>query len=497
MPWLDMRTQMMKSPQAPGRPSALSLAVAALALLLSGCAVGPDYHPSAAPEVKAFTRGGASEPANPSAVRKLDAQWWKAYGSDRVNALVDRALAHNPGLEAGSANLRQAQELVTAQRGLFFPQLGLGYNASRQNSGQVLSSPLNSGQSLFTLHTAQLSVGYVPDVFGANQRQVESLQAGADNQRLQNEALKVTLASNVTSAVIQEQLLLEQIAVLQEALAVGREQLRQTGLQKAAGYSSAMDLAQQEAAYAQTAALLPPLNKQLELTRDLLAVLCGEFPAADLGADQGPKLHPPAALPEALPSQLVSQRPDVQAAEALVHAANAEVGVAVANTLPQFSLTASLGYSGNALGGLLSSANKAWSLLGGVSQPLFAGGSLSARQRAAEAAAEAARAQYKSVLLTAFQNVADALYSLQADGHALDTARDAEAANLKLLQMTEQQFKQGYTAQPTLLSVRQTYLQAKLARVAAESTYLGDTVSLYQALGGGWHEEPEQAARQP
>lgn len=479
---------MMKRP-APW-PVNLRLSALAFALALAGCAAGPDYQPSPSPEVKAFTRDAAADTdASRPPVQPLDPQWWRAYGSARVDALVERALAHNPGLDAGAANLRQAQELVTAQRGLFFPQVGLGYNVSRQNSGQVLSSPLNSGQSLFTLHAAQLSVGYVPDVFGANQRQVESLQAAADNQRLQNEALKITLASNVAGAVIQEQLLLEQTAVVREALEVAGEQLRQTRLQKAAGYSSGMDLAQQEASYAQTAALLPPLAKQLELTRDLLAVLCGEFPAAELGPADAARLHAPASLPQALPSQLVSQRPDVQAAEALVHAANAQIGVAAANMLPQFSLTAGLGYSGSTLGGLLSSSNQAWSLLGGVTQPLFAGGALSARKRAAEAAAEAARAQYKSVLLTAFQNVADALYSLRADGQALAAAHDTEAANLRLLGMTEQQFRQGYVAQPALLAARQNHLQSRLTRLAAEASYLGDTVLLYQALGGGWQEE--------
>lgn len=455
--------------------------------LLSACAVGPDYHAPKAPEVSAFTR--QAEPVAATGTADIRPDWWKAYGSPRLDSLVQRALQHNPGLDEGLANLRQAQEQVIAQRGLFFPQVQAGYSANRQNSGKVLQSPLLSNASLFTLNTAQLSVGFVPDVFGGNQRQVESLQASADSQRLQLDALRVTLASNVATAVIQEQMLVEQIAVLEEALQLAQQQLSHARGLQAQGYASGLDLAQQESAYAQTAGQLPPLRKQLEQTRNLLAVLCGDFPAADLGAVQQSPVRLPAELPQALPSQLVSRRPDVQAAEAQFHAAYAQIGVATANMLPQLSLTANLAYSGGGLGGLLSAGNKAWGLLGGVSAPLFSAGTLSARKRAAEAGAEAAQAQYQGVVLTAFQNVADTLVALQQDGQALTLARDAEAAAQKLLRLTRQQVDQGYVAQPQWLSARQAWLQARLAYLAAQSVYLGDTVALHQALGGGWRDD--------
>jgi len=461
--------------------------------LLSACAVGPDYHAPKAPEVTAFTR--QADPAVAAGTADIRPDWWTAYGSPRLDGLVQRALQHNPGIDAGLANLRQAQELVTAQRGLFFPQVQAGYSANRQNSGQVLASPLASNASLFTLNTAQLSVGFVPDVFGGNQRQDESLQAGADSQRLQLEALRVTLASNVATAVIQEQMLVEQIAVLEEALQLAQQQLAHTRGLQAQGYVSGLDLAQQESAYAQTAAQLPPLRKQLEQTRHLLAVLCGEFPAADLGTVQQAPVRAPAALPQALPSQLVGRRPDVQAAAAQYHAAYAQIGVATANMLPQLSLTANLAYSGGGLGGLLSAGNKAWSLLGGVSAPLFSAGTLSARKRAAEAGAEAAQAQYQSVVLTAFQNVADTLVALQHDGQALAVARDAEAAAQNLQRLTRQQFDQGYVAQPQWLGTRQAWLQARLAYLAAQAVYLGDTVALHQALGGGWRPDTVVGSR--
>ncbi len=180
---------------------------------------------------------------------------------------------------------------------------------------------------------------------------------------------------------------------------------------------------------------------------------------------------------------------------ALLHAATAQVGIATANMLPQFSLSANLAYAGGAVGGLLSAGNKAWGLLGGVSAPLFSAGTLSARKRAAEAGAEAAQAQYQGVVLTAFQNVADTLVALQHDGQALSVARDAEAAAQNLLGLTRQQFDQGYVAQPQWLSTRQAWLQARLAHLAAQAVYLGDTVALHQALGGGWRDQPTLAGR--
>lgn len=459
----------------------------AVAAVLGGCAVGPDFQRPEAPQVGAFTRSPLVQAApSGEALTAVDAQWWRAYGSGRVNDLVARALARNPGLAMGLANLRQAQENVNAQRGLYFPQVQAGYGANRQKSGSVLSSPLSSGDSLFTLHTAQLSVGFVPDVFGANRRQVESLQASANSQRLQLDAMRLTLTSNVVSAAVQERSVLQQIDVLEEALKVAKEQLLHAQRLKQSGYTSALDLAQQEAMLAQTEAMLPPLRKQLELTRNVLAVLCGDFPAMLQAEDGGPDIQVPEHLPGSVPSRLVEQRPDVQAATEDLHAATALIGVAVANRLPQLSLSGSLGYASTGLGDLLSGSQRVWSLLGGFTMPVFNAGTLSARQRAAEAAAQASAAQYRSVVLTAFQNVADTMYSLEHDAALWKTTQRAELAMFKQLELTRKQHEMGYVAQPQWLSARQSWLQAKQSRILAQTAYLGDTVALYQSLGGGW-----------
>lgn len=468
------------------------------AAALVGCAAGPDYREPAAPQASAYVRGEVVDTQAPPPAR-----WWVAYGSERLNGLVERALQRNPGMAAAEANLRQAQENVNVQRGLFYPSLQLGYNVSRQNSGAVLSSSLNSGQSLYNLHTAQLNVGFVPDVFGGNRRQLESLQASEDSQRYQNDALRTTIASNVAAAVMQELSLLEQLRILDETLGLAREQLQHTRAQQQAGYSSGLDLAQQEAAYAQVEALLPPLNKQLEQTRDLLSVLCGDLPSdwalttGNTAATGISSLQLPQPLPQVLPSQLVRFRPDVQAAAAQLHAAYAGIGVSASALLPQFSIGANLSYSATALSTLFSPAQQSWNLVAGLTQPLFDGGTLRARKRAAEAAAEAAQAQYQSTVLTAFQNVADTLYALEHDRRALEAAERNVAASERLARLTEQQFRLGYAGRPAWLAAQQALLQARVALVGARATYLGDTVALYQALGGGWQLGAEAQAEPP
>ena len=455
------------------------------ALQLVGCTLGPDHHKPESPTVTSFTRQSANL-SGTEVFQEIPKDWWKAYRSARINALVAQALSRNPNIDVGIANLKVAQELVNAQRGLFYPSLQAGYSAARQNSGSVLQSPLNSQSSLFNLHTAQLNVGFVPDVFGGNRRAVESLQATASSQQYQLEAYKTTLASNVVAAAVQERLLAEQIEIAQSAVQLSVEQLQQLKGLNAAGYSSGFDLAQQQVAYAQTVALLPPLQKQIEQTRNLLAVLCGQLPSQSLPGDALDEIHVPAQLPTIIPSSLVERRPDVQAAQEQLHASNAQIGVAVANMLPQISLSANLLYSGNVLAGLLSDSNKSWGLIGGLTQPLFAGGALTARKRAAEAGAIASRAQYENVVLTAFQNVADTLYALETDGRSLAAIRNAEEANRQLAVHTKRQLDAGYSSRLVFLAAQQSFLQSRLASVASHATYLGDTVSLYQALGGGW-----------
>jgi NodT family efflux transporter outer membrane factor (OMF) lipoprotein len=473
-----------------------SLGVLAIAVLCNGCAVGPDYHRPSTPTPDRFTRAPLPE-AIGAAADTHDAQrfvqeavpraWWRAFQSPALDDLVQRALAHNPTIDAAQAALRQAQEDVAAQRASYFPTLQAGYSPSRnRNAVGTISPTLTSGQTYYTLHTAQLTVGYVPDVFGLNRRTVESLSAQADMQRYQLDATYLTLAANVVNAALQEASLREQIEATKATIDADSRALSILQQQAAAGGATGLDVAAQAAAVAQAKQALPVLQKQLEQTRDALSVLIGEPPSqvADTSLDLA-TLHLPATLPLSLPSQAIRQRPDVLAAEAQVHAASAEVGIAVANRLPQFSLSAQYGGSSTQFSRMFSDDNVFWSLTGGVSQTLFDFGALKHHQRAAEAALDQAKAQYRNVVLTAFQNVADTLYALDEDSRALAAAIEAEAATRKTRDITEQQLRLGAVGAPALLTAEEAYQQAVIARVQAVTARYTDTVALYQALGSG------------
>ncbi|WP_370590549.1 efflux transporter outer membrane subunit [Xylophilus sp. ASV27] len=452
-----------------------------IALAVGGCAVGPDYVKPAVPTPAALTREPLATAGSGGPVAR---DWWKAFGSPTLDAMVAQALARSPTIEAAQATLKAARENVIAQRGFFFPSLSAGYNASRQKVGDSLSPPLNSGATLYNYHTAQLNISYAPDVFGANRRQVEGLQAAEEGQRLQLEAARLTLASNLVAAALQAAMLAEQSALLGQAVATTQEQLRYMRKLQRNGYASGLEVATQENLLIQMQQQLPPLQKQLEQTRNLIAVLGGQTPDTPLPAMALSSVRLP-QLPTAVASDLVAQRPDVRAAETQVQAASAAIGVAKAARLPQLSITAALGGGATAFSQMFAAGNGTWALALGLLQPIFSGGTLSARQRAAEAELQAAAAQYRGTVLGAFQNVADTLYALDIDTRSLRMAEASEAATRTSFELTQLQLRQGYSSQPSVLAAQQAWLQAQAARVAAYGTLLGDTVALYQALGGG------------
>jgi NodT family efflux transporter outer membrane factor (OMF) lipoprotein len=485
--------------------SAWGACLPAAALLCAACAVGPDFDRPAPPKVDGFVRealvpsaategaGGAAQAFKPG--EPVPQRWWAGLGSEPIDDLVELAFQHNPTIDAAKAALRQAHESTAAQFGVYFPVLQASYSPSRaRNAVGTLAPTLSSGVPVYTLHTAQVSVGFVPDVFGANRRAVESLAAQEESQRFQLEAAYLTLASNVVAAAIQQAALQAQVAAAEQIIGSQRRSLELLRNQARLGYASALDVALQETALAQAEQLLAPLKKQLEQTRDLLAALTGDLPARarppSLELD-GLKL--PGELPLSLPSKLVEHRPDVRAAEALVHAACAEVGVAVANRLPQFSISAAYGGAATQFSRMFADDTKFWAVTGNVTQTIFDFGTLKHRQRAAEAALDQAAAQYRSVVLTAFQNVADSLYALQGDADALAAAVKAEKAAHNTLELTRHQLDAGAVNILALLSAQQAYQQAHITRVQAQAARYIDTVALYQALGGGWWNRQEDA----
>lgn len=471
----------------------------AVSLALAGCTVGPDFKTPGPPNVTGYMPGVPPARTVSSAgefgaaqrfVKEMDipGQWWTLFHSQPLNDLIEQSIEVNPNLTAAQAALRQARENAAAQRGAWYPQLSAGFSASRNLTPTAAISPASaSGNPYYSLITPQLNLSFVPDVFGANRRAVESLDAQAENLRFQLEATYVTLTANVVTGALQEASLRGQIAATQETIKVETDLLTILRKQYELGQISMADVAAQEAALAQARLALPPLQKQLAQQRDALIALAGRFPSEDVAARfQLAGLKLPEDLPVTLPSRLVEQRPDVRAAEATLHAASAQIGVAVAARLPQITLSANLGNSAGALSNMFMPGTNFWTLAGGLTAPIFEGGTLLHKQRAAEAGFDQAAAQYKSTVITAFQNVADALHALRTDADALAAAVAAEQAAGSSLAIVRKQLELGQVAYLALLNAEQAYQVAKLALVQAQAARLADTAGLFQALGGGW-----------
>jgi NodT family efflux transporter outer membrane factor (OMF) lipoprotein len=466
------------------------------ALVLAGC-VGPNFHRPAAPVVDRYTAEAlppetvAADGPGGAAQRFLVEQdiprdWWTRFGSGELDALVIEALRANPSVQAATAALRQANENTAAQRGSYYPAVQAGFDATRQRDAVgVLAPNLASGTALYNLYTPQVTVTYVPDVFGLNRRQVESLAAAAESTRFQLDATYLTLTANVVTAAVQEAGLRAQIAATDRVIALEQESLSVMRRELELGAIAEGDVFAQDAALAQLEATLPPLHRQLQTTRDLLAVLTGHLPADYKAARfELNDLTLPTDLPLGIPSQLVERRPDVRAAEAQLHAATAQVGVTIASLLPQVTLTGDLGSSATAMGDLFKAGTGFWSVGASLTQTVFEGGTLIHRKRAADAALDQAGALYRSAVLTAFQNVADALHALDTDAAALSAAARAANAAQKSLEVARHQLELGSVGYLALINAEQTYQQALILTVQARANRYADTAALFQALGG-------------
>jgi NodT family efflux transporter outer membrane factor (OMF) lipoprotein len=478
---------------------ALARACAVLPLALVACAVGPDFHTPAPPGATSYTSSPlpnetASAAVPGGAAQRLIAgadvpgEWWALFRSEPLNQMIGEALKASPTLEGAKAALRQAEELVAAQRGFFYPTVQASFAPSRErNAVGTLAPTLSSGQSTFSLYTSQLGVGYTPDVFGGNRRQVESMQASAEAQRFELRAAYVTLTANLVSAAIQEASLRAQIAATEAIIGIQREQQQLLQRQFKAGAIPRTDLVAQEALLAQTLATLPPLQKQLSQQRNLLTALLGRLPSEEPAARfELAGFELPQELPLGVPSKLVAQRPDVRAAEAQLHAASAQIGVATANMLPSTTITAALGGVSTNFAQMFAPGNVFWSLGANIAQTLFAGGTLKHRKKAAEAAYDQAAAQYKAAVIIAFQNVADTLRAIEFDAEALRAQVEAERAARQNLELATKAVALGATGRLPLLAAQQTYQQALLAGAQTRANRFVDTVALFQALGGGW-----------
>ncbi|MEI8401609.1 MAG: efflux transporter outer membrane subunit [Alcaligenaceae bacterium] len=502
--------------------------VAFVCTAITGCAVGPDYQRPELPQSKGYgtatevsttSTGTTSQPGGDQRLAvgaDIRNDWWTLFRSPALNTLIEQAFAASPTVEIAQQALKVAQQNVYAQQGYFFPTVQANYMPTRtqlpgnlggnspgvQGDGNYIGAyqgtPANqggtapyNGSTVFNFHTAQLTVGFTPDIFGLNRRAVESLQAQTDAQKFQLQAAYITLASNVVAAAVQDGMLRKQIDITKEMIEANETAVALVKRQQKSGYASQLDFSIQESALGQVKQLLPPLQKQFEQNRDLLRVLVGRTQDQDVPAFDLASFKLPDELPLSLPSQLVEQRPDIKAAEQLLRATNAQIGVARATRFPQLSLSGTLG-------GTASNFNQMfWAGSGGffelalnLAQPIFAGGTLMHREYAATEAQKQAAAQYRLTVITAFQNVADTLHAIKSDAQAMAIVNDLTAAAKKTYELSGRQHASGYLDRLALINAQQTYRQALLNTAQIQASRLGNTAALLQALGGGWWNKP-------
>ncbi len=469
---------------------------------VTGCAAGPDFQRPAVPAASDYTSQPLAETAASTNVaggevqhfdqgRDIAGDWWTLFHSQPLNELIELALTNNPDLKAAQAALLVAKEDVLAQRGVYYPGVTAGFSANRAKASDILAPapnyPAVPQEFQYNLFTPQVSVSYAPDVFGLNRRTLESVKAQEQGARFQMIAAYTTLTANVVVTAIQTAAVQAQVDATRQLVELNSNMVEILRYQATKGYAGRLEVVAQESQLAQVNATLPPLCKQAAQLRDLLAALAGRFP------NQSPvktfdlaNLQLPVEIPVSLPSQLVAQRPDVRQAEANLHAASAQIGMAIANRLPNITLTADAGSTALSLNKMFSSGTGFWGLGAAAMAPLFQGGQLLHRERAAKAAFMQAAEQYRSTVLSACQNVADTLAALEQDAEGLQAAAAAAADARETLDLSHRQWQDGYLSYLSLLGAEQAWQQARINLVQAQANRYADTAALFQALGGGW-----------
>ena len=467
--------------------------------VISACAVGPDFKQPEAPKTSSYTEGPLSKklttaPGFPGGTEQefvegadIEAQWWELYKSPELDALIKKALQQNPNLGAADAALRAAQENVNAQiGGQYFPAVSVGGAATRQLQPSAIYG-IPYGSDTYNLYNTSVNVSYKLDVFGGARRAVEGARAQAEVAQYQLEGAYLSLTANVVTSAVKEAALRAQLQATEEILKAQTNLAEVTEKQLVIGTVSKVDVTSQRTLVSTSQVDLFNYERNLAFARNQLAVLVGELPSnAAITQFDLSKLHLPEKLPLSVPSSLVRQRPDVRAAEAQLKAQNAFVGVATANLLPQFNITGSIGSAALTSAALFGPNSALWSIGGGILQPLFQGGQLLAQRRGAIANYEQAAFQYQATVLSAFQEVANALRALETGAQGLKAASDAERYAYETLDLVQQQYKLGTASYLAVLYYQNQYQQAKVKSVAAQATRFSDTAALFTALGGGW-----------
>lgn len=467
--------------------------IAALSFALSGCMVGPDYVRPDVPKQTGYTRKG--DPEKTTAIGQsqrfdssadVPAHWWTYFNSEKLDPLVNKALAANQTLQAANATLRESQATLNAGYGVFYPQLDAKFGASRLKSSPI-SAGVNFPASIYNLFTLSATVSYSLDIWGGDRRRLEGLKAQVDVQRYALLASYLTLTGNLVNSIVARSAYQAEIEATAELIQLQKSLLDLTRAQYRAGtapYTNVLSIQSQLATFE---ASLPPLKQKLSQTEHLLATLSGQTPVE--WQDPGivlADLKLPENLPKTLPSQLVRRRPDILQSESQLHAASAQIGVATAALYPSIDLSASYGGNRTSIGNFFGGTGNFWNFGGSITAPIFHGGTLRSQKQAAVEAYQASLATYRQTVLGAFQQVADSLRALENDAEALQTQSEALATADEAMKLIQANYRSGTASYLQVLTVNAQYFQAKINYFQAIAQRYQDTVALFVALGGGW-----------
>lgn len=464
---------------------------------LCSCAVGPDFHRPDMPKTMAYqpaplspTAGHGTDAATASQQFQtgvdIPGRWWTVFRNPALDRLVDMALANNQSLKAMQQGLKSAWEQRRIEGAGLYPTLSAEFMPTRNKTSRVYSPVPNSNSWLYNVHTAQLNIGYVPDLWGGTRRAIEAAGAQAELQKFQLEATALTMISDLVNATIEEATIRAEIDATNALIRSQRAVLKTVTAEQGLGNASRQDMAQQLASVAQLEATLPGLNLQLAQTRDQIAVLVGTTPNQPLPEFRLEHFTLPSNLPVSLPSELLNQRPDIRAAQAQIQSASAQIGVAIANRLPNVQLSATPAQAVGVMSDFFKPGYGNWTIAATVMQPIFQGGSLLHAERQARDNLLQANEMYKATVLSAVQDVADSIHAVTFDADALAADEDLLKATASSLRIAQRQLRLGDVSELTMLQAQQTQAQAQLAYVQAEGARFSDSVGLFQALGGGW-----------
>ena len=475
--------------------------LAGAALLLAACKQGPDLFSPQPPEEKGYTApGSAVPPPDIPGVKSRAAQrvaigakvrddWWALFHSRPLDGVMREALSGSPTIQQATATLAQARELTVAAAGGLLPQIDLAAQAGGQAVNVQISGVNRPPVSVPILGVGP-TVSYALDVFGALQRTVEAYSAQADVSDYQLAATYLSLGGNITAQAITIAGLRSQIKTVSDLIDDDQKNLDLVKTAQAGGTATMVDVTTAQTQLANDRTLLPPLRQQLSVARDAITVYVGKTPAdwspPDFDLDG---LALPAVVPVSLPSDLVRQRPDILAAEAQLHVAAAQLGVATANLYPKFTLTAGFAQTATDVSNF-TGAFSAWSAFANMAAPIFHGGTLTAQQRAAKDVLDASWATYRQTVIQAFGQVADQLQALAHDDEAVKTQVAALHVADEALRLARLSYQAGNSTLLQLLDPQRQREQAILGLVRAKTQRLVDTSYLLVALGSGWWNTP-------